>query len=104
MYQHLTSPHAHSTPTMTHASTNFTAIPAGPGIAKPQRSSDESVLGEDSGVTSFRVPSKDRTFTDDTVYKGVRYALGDYVHLMNPDEAGTPIVGQIFRTWIPKGG
>jgi len=29
---------------------------------------------------------------------------GDYIHLINPDDASRPIVGQIFRTFVPTKG
>ncbi|WFD35806.1 hypothetical protein MCUN1_002673 [Malassezia cuniculi] len=36
---------------------------------------------------------------DHAVYKGRRYAPGDWVHLMNPADPAWPIVGQIFRVY-----
>jgi hypothetical protein len=144
MWQHLTSPHATSTPAMTRAHANFASISAGPGTAKAHRSADwgsgaggttnpsdrvsnppsteETVVNATSGssnpgstqsqnlrfppkdsVTTFRIPSKDRDFTEKAVYKGCAYQIGDYVHLINPDDASRPIVGHIFRTFIPRG-
>jgi hypothetical protein len=145
MWQHLTSPHAASTPAMTRAHANFASISAGPGTAKAHRSvesgtstiastnplnqvnnpvsTEENAVYAASGsgsstgvsqsrdvrfpqkdsVTTFRIPSKDRDFTDNAVYKGCTYQIGDYVHLINPDDASRPIVGHIFRTFIPRG-
>ncbi|KAF9507324.1 hypothetical protein BS47DRAFT_1488923 [Hydnum rufescens UP504] len=144
MWQHLTSPHATSTPAMTRAHANFASISAGPGTAKAHRSADwgsgpgpttnpsdrvsnspsteETAVNATSGssnpgstqshnlrfppkdsVTTFRIPSKDRDFTEKAVYKGCTYQIGDYVHLINPDDASRPIVGHIFRTFIPRG-
>ena len=145
MWQHLTSPHAASTPAMTRAHANFASISAGPGTAKAHRSvesgtsaaastnpsnqasnptsteensinvasSSTSNIGmtqsrevrfpQKDSVTTFRIPSKDRDFTEKAVYKGCTYQIGDYVHLINPDDASRPIVGHIFRTFIPRG-
>lgn len=30
--------------------------------------------------------------------------MGDYVHLINPDDATRPIVGQIFKAFVPTRG
>lgn len=53
-----------------------------------------------TGVTSFRVSSKDRTFVDELHYKGWMLKLADWVHLCNPDDPSRPIVGQVFRSWV----
>jgi chromatin structure-remodeling complex subunit RSC1/2 len=54
-------------------------------------------------VTTFRIPTKDRIFTDEMTYKGMTIRVGDWVHLMNPDEPSKPIIAQVFKTWIPDG-
>jgi chromatin structure-remodeling complex subunit RSC1/2 len=56
------------------------------------------------GVTTSRIPTKDRHFTEEARHKGVAYRAGDYVHLINPDDAARPIVAQIFKTFVPTKG
>jgi chromatin structure-remodeling complex subunit RSC1/2 len=34
----------------------------------------------------------------------VDMSLGDYVHLINPDDATRPIVGQVFKSFVPTKG
>lgn len=30
--------------------------------------------------------------------------LGDFVHLINPDDAAKPIIGQVFKSFVPTKG
>ncbi|GJJ09395.1 hypothetical protein Clacol_003617 [Clathrus columnatus] len=98
LYQLLTSPpYPDSIPA---TSSNFSSITAGPGIARPIHSQ----TGESShAVTMFRIPTKDRIFTDELIYKGWTVRMGDWVHLMNPDDPARPVIGQVFKTWVPDG-
>ncbi|KZS91702.1 hypothetical protein SISNIDRAFT_413701 [Sistotremastrum niveocremeum HHB9708] len=95
LYQQLTSPLPPSMPPQ--SATYFASLPAGPGVAKPIHAADAN---SEAGVTTFRIPSKDRIFTEEAQYKGMSYKLGDWVHLINPDDPTKPIVAQIFKTWI----
>jgi chromatin structure-remodeling complex subunit RSC1/2 len=97
LYHLLTSPPFPSTPPPTLS--NFSSIAAGPGVARPLHSSSESSLA----VTTFRIPTKDRSFTEELTYKGMTIRLGDWVHLMNPDDTAKPIIAQVFKTWVPEG-
>ncbi|KDQ17463.1 hypothetical protein BOTBODRAFT_29646 [Botryobasidium botryosum FD-172 SS1] len=96
LYHHLTT----TSSTTSTATTNFASISAGPGNAKPLRSVEST---SEAGVTTFRIPSKDRDFQEEAHFKGTAYKTGDYVHLMNPDDPAQPIIGQIFRIWKPTG-
>ena len=104
--------------------TLFASLPVGPGNARPVHETTQELragAAEDAvgyGVTTFRVGSKDRIITDEARFKGMAYKvgelinaggcgadvhlmLGDFVHLINPDDATKPIVGQVFKTFIP---
>lgn len=86
------------------SATCYASLPAGPGNAKSQH---EAATGNNTsgyGVTTFRVGTKDRLFTSEARHKGVAYKLGDFVHLVNPDDASRPIIGQIFKTFVPTKG
>ena len=43
----------------------------------------------------------ERKYTSAARAKGLEYKIGDWVHLSNPDDAARPIVGQIWKTYIP---
>ncbi len=55
---------------------------------------------ETNQFTSFRVASKDRQFTAEARHKGMTYRMGDYVHLINPDDPSRPIIGHVFKTYV----
>src|ERR1700742_4606027 len=95
MYQQLMTSNPPPTPA-TFSPIYFSSVPAGPGTAKPLHSADSTI---EDGVTTFRISSKDRTFTEEVEYKGMNYTIGDWVHLANPDDPSRPIVAQIFKTW-----
>ena len=54
-------------------------------------------------MTTFRIPTKDRVFTEELTYKGMTIRVGGWVHLMNPDDPAKPIIAQVFKTWVPDG-
>ncbi|WVR08684.1 hypothetical protein IAU60_005742 [Kwoniella sp. DSM 27419] len=84
--------------------TLFASLPAGPGNARSLHETTQELkagAAEEQvghGITTFRVGSKDRYFTEEARHKG------DFVHLINPDDATRPIVGQIFKTFVPSKG
>lgn len=60
----------------------FASLPAGPGNAKSMHETNQELRNgaaeEDvgHGVTTFRVGTKERIFTDEARHKGVAYRLG----------------------------
>ncbi|KAG8905231.1 hypothetical protein FRC01_008422, partial [Tulasnella sp. 417] len=101
LYQGLTSSSAAATALTRTSNQNFASIPAGPGFAKPLHSAGST---SQDAVTTYRIQNKDRSFTDEIIFKGMTYKSGDYVHLMNPNDASRPVIGQIFKLWIPDNG
>lgn len=83
--------------------TCYASLPAGPGNAKSQHETSTNPAAG-FGVTTFRVGTKDRIFTTEARHKGMAYKVGDFVHLVNPDDAAKPIIGQIFKTFVPTKG
>jgi len=77
---------------------NISSIAAGPGNAKPIHSAAST---SEDGVTTYRIQNKERAFIEEKTYKGITYKPGDYVHLMNPDDPAKPIIGQIFKVYVP---
>ncbi|KAG8964950.1 hypothetical protein FRC03_001174 [Tulasnella sp. 419] len=98
LYQALTSHSAAVAALPNTASFNFSSIPAGPGTAKPIHSAAST---SEDGVTTYRIQNKERAFIDEIVFKGMTYRMGDYVHLMNPNDPSRPIIGQIFKCYVP---
>ncbi|KIR97188.1 chromatin structure-remodeling complex subunit RSC1/2 [Cryptococcus deuterogattii 2001/935-1] len=88
----------------------FASIPAGPGNARSMHEATQELRAGAAeehvgyGITTFRVGTKDRVFTEEARHKGMAYRLGDYVHVMNPDDPTRPIIGQIFKTFVPTKG
>ena len=82
-YNALTGPYPMSpSDTRQVPSNHFASIPAGPGRAKPlSEAAQEQRLGmadEDLGVTTYRVGTKDRTFTEEARHKGQSYRIGKW--------------------------
>jgi len=75
-------------------------IPAGPGLARPTPDSGKHNY-EAYEFTGLRIVTKDRTATSEARWKGMGYKTGDYVHLVNPEDPSRPIIGQIFRSFVP---
>lgn len=94
------------------SATQFASIPCGPGNPRTltvQAAHDLVRAGASQdtlnlGVTTLRIPTKERHFTEEARLKGVSFRTGDWVHLINPDDASKPIVGQIFKSFIPTTG
>ena len=63
--------------------TLFASLPAGPGTARPMHETTQELragVAEEEvgyGVTTFRVSSKDRQFTDEARHKGMSYRMGE---------------------------
>lgn len=76
-------------------------IPAGPGLARPTPDSGKNNYDQYE-FTGLRIVTKDRTATQEARWKGQGWRTGDYVHLVNPEDPSRPIVGQIFRSFVPS--
>lgn len=98
LYQALVSDDPPAGPPYT-SSTNFAALPAAPGTARPLHSGDAEGV---PGVTMFRIATKDRRFVDKLEYKGWTIKLADWFHLSNCDDPSRPIIAQVFRCWISE--
>lgn len=88
--------------------TKFASLPAGPGVARWAHDPEALRPGANQegiyGITASRIPFKDRQFTEEARHKGIAYRVGDFVHLINPSDASRPIVGQVFKTFVPTTG
>jgi chromatin structure-remodeling complex subunit RSC1/2 len=90
--------------------TRFASLPAGPGVARTGQEVNEALRNgatpEQAGypVTNNRILTDNRLFTEEARHKGVSYRTGDFVHLINPSDASRPIVGQVFKTFVPTKG
>ncbi|CAK9780095.1 hypothetical protein CC85DRAFT_257159 [Cutaneotrichosporon oleaginosum] len=112
LYNALTAPFPLKLPIPMPSSTLFASLPSGPGNPRTmtvQEAHDAVRAGAppevaNQGITTYRIPSKDRIFTEEARHKGVSYRAGEYVHLINPDDASKPIIGHIFKTFLPTQG
>jgi chromatin structure-remodeling complex subunit RSC1/2 len=108
LYNALTAPYPLEVSGVPQSSTLFASLPAGPGNARSMHETNQELKAGAAdvgyGVTTFRVGTKDRIFTSEARHKGQAYRVGDFVHLINPDDATRPIVGQIFKTFVPTKG
>lgn len=112
LYNALTAPFPLKLPIPMPSATLFASLPTGPGNPRTMtvQEAHEAVRAgaapevANQGITTYRISSKERIFTEEARHKGVSYRAGEYVHLINPDDASKPIVGQIFKTFIPTQG
>jgi chromatin structure-remodeling complex subunit RSC1/2 len=65
--------------------TKFASLPAGPGTARPLHEITQDLkagVAENQvgfGITTFRVGTKDRTFTEEARHKGMAYKIGESI-------------------------
>lgn len=52
-----------------------------------------------NATASSKVKQSEQIQMQELKYKEHLFKVGDFVHLMNPDDATKPIIGQIFRLW-----
>lgn len=113
LYNALTAPYPLQVPpngVIGPSPTKFASLPAGPGVACSVQDRNEAIRAGANpeqvalGITTSHIEVRDRLFTDEARHKGVAYRVGDYVHLINPNDASRPIVGQIFKTFVPTKG
>ncbi|KAK9463324.1 uncharacterized protein V1516DRAFT_667456 [Lipomyces oligophaga] len=62
---------------------------------------EEEIMKPDSAYQTAHTHSVygQRIRLDGIDYNGETYRVGDWVHILNRNDASRPIVGQIFRTW-----
>ncbi|WVN89074.1 uncharacterized protein L203_104290 [Cryptococcus depauperatus CBS 7841] len=110
LYNALTSPIPLSLPSSgipAPSTTFFASIPAGPGNARSLHEANQEIKAgavEEQvghGITTFRANLSGLV---SSCLERQSLCKGDYVHLINPDDATKPIVGQIFKTFVPTKG
>lgn len=95
MYQAFTGAETVSASTVDEAH-HHASFTAGPGKAREKDGGDskDHFLTREPGYL-------ERKYTSAARWKGLEYKVGDWVHLVNPDDATRPVVGQIWKTYIP---
>lgn len=80
-----------SAPAASHV--NFAAVPTGPGCQKTLQEAQQDPRGghvpEEGaihGLTTYRVPTKDREFTPEARYKGQTYRMGEILPFNNNEK------------------
>ncbi|RPA81174.1 BAH-domain-containing protein, partial [Ascobolus immersus RN42] len=74
-------------------------------LAQTEMAKSEIQLGEEMFSAAGDRNVKDKRFPVSKIdHKGESYTLGDWIHLVNPNDPAKPTVGQIFRTWRTENG
>ncbi|BGP37534.1 hypothetical protein JCM10450v2_001438 [Rhodotorula kratochvilovae] len=77
----------------------LSSVGGGPGNVQHAKG-DESAIGADlKSRATTRPTTKDKVFLDGINFKGQVLKTGDWVHLLNPDNPGKPIIAQIWKTY-----
>ncbi|EJD55042.1 hypothetical protein AURDEDRAFT_155279 [Auricularia subglabra TFB-10046 SS5] len=92
LYQELVATVSQTIPS---TSSNFASIPTGPLSAPTTQLPDNPHLGE----LSHKVATEGRVDLDGCPYRGSTLRVGDWVHVMNPDDPSKPIVGQVWKAF-----
>lgn len=102
LYNALTAPYPLTLPPSGEpepSPTLFASLPAGPGNARSLHETTQEIKAGASeedvgfGVTTFRVGTKDRVFTDEARHKGMAYRVGE----LPLHDAGLPAGLRILR-------
>ncbi|KAK4703189.1 chromatin structure-remodeling complex subunit RSC1/2, partial [Phenoliferia sp. Uapishka_3] len=102
LYQELTKRVSHLTPPRALNLSSLSSVPSGPGNLQSQNratSPGGTADGDGKGLVTTRVTLKDKIVLDGINYKGDILRVGDWVHLINPDNPAKPIIAQIFKVY-----
>ncbi len=72
-------------------------------LTEQERRKDDSEF-INFGTQDRRDTKQVRIPQDGIIHKGVEYRVGDWVHIINPNDASKPTIAQIFRTWKTTDG
>lgn len=80
---------------------NFASVKAGPGNPYAEELAEGVPGMEGVGPATSRILTRHRQFKDDGHYRGLHLNMGDWVHIINPDDATKPIPAQLFKVFTP---
>ncbi|GJN88156.1 hypothetical protein Rhopal_001113-T1 [Rhodotorula paludigena] len=80
----------------------LSSVGGGPGNVQHAKNDDNPMGSDAKSRATTRPTMKDKVFLDSINYKGDVLKTGesrDWVHLLNPDNPGKPIIAQIWKTY-----
>lgn len=80
---------------------NFASVKAGPGNPYAEELAEGQPGMEGVGPATSRILTRHRTFHDGGFYRGMNLNMGDWVHIINPDDPSKPIPAQLFKVFTP---
>lgn len=80
---------------------NFASAKAGPGNPFAEELAEGQPGMEGVGPATSRILTRHRYFKEDGHFRGLHLNMGDWVHIINPDDATKPIPAQLFKVFTP---
>ncbi|TIA80564.1 hypothetical protein E3P98_02606 [Wallemia ichthyophaga] len=80
---------------------NFASAKAGPGNPFAEELAEGQPGMEGVGPATSRILTRHRYFKDDAQFRDLHLNMGDWVHIINPDDATKPIPAQLFKVFTP---
>ncbi|GAA5993188.1 hypothetical protein JCM10908_001332 [Rhodotorula pacifica] len=100
LYQELTknaSPADRAAEAETAAS--LSSVSGGPGNVQHAKGEEGTQASDVKSKATARPTLRDKIFLDSINFKGHTLRTGDWIHLLNPDAPGKPIIAQIWKTY-----
>ncbi|TIA86685.1 hypothetical protein E3P99_03593 [Wallemia hederae] len=80
---------------------NYASNKAGPGNPFAEELAEGQPGMEGVGPATSRILTRHRYFHEDAHFRGMHLNMGDWVHIINPDDATKPIPAQLFKVFTP---
>ncbi|POY72927.1 hypothetical protein BMF94_4003 [Rhodotorula taiwanensis] len=100
LYQELTKNDSSADRSVESASAaSLASVSGGPGNVLHSKGEDGAQGSDYKNRATTRPTTRDKIFLDGIHFKGQTLRTGDWVHLLNPDSPGKPIIAQIWKTY-----
>ncbi|KAL8276216.1 hypothetical protein RQP46_011377 [Phenoliferia psychrophenolica] len=111
LYQELTKPVSHVSPANSHALGSLSSIRKGPGndvqptasASSPGGAVGDAEGGGGKGNKSGGFSLEGKVLLNGVHFKGQMIRVGDWVHILNPDNPAKSIIAQIFKVYRKDG-
>ncbi|GAA5875443.1 hypothetical protein JCM3774_002985 [Rhodotorula dairenensis] len=78
---------------------SLSSVSGGPGNVQHAKGDEASQGSDFKSRATARPTLRDKIFLDSINFKGHTLRTGDWIHLLNPDAPGKPIIAQIWKTY-----